>query len=363
MRSPLACIALFAALGSTSSRGAAAPAEVTASVETAPVPHGRDAADDPVIWIHPTDPALSTVMGNDKHGAYEVYDLAGKRLQSLPVDAANTDLRYNFPLGREKIALVAGFSSTKGGLIAWRVNPATRLLEDVTAPGAKVESGGGGLYHHQPTGEFYWFSNHNGTLYQHRLYDDGKGRVTATLVRTFKYGDAAEKAEAAVADDELGVVYYSQEQTGVWKLPADPKAANRPALVDKPRAAGGHLEPDIEGLAIYHRPGGTGYLFVSSQGDNSYVAYTREGDNRYLGAFKIVDGAEVDGTSSTDGIEVTNVPLGPAFPHGLFVAQDGYNMEKGVRVNQNFKLVPFERIAKALGLTIDPSWDPRRPTR
>lgn len=335
------------------------PVPVTASVETAPVPHGRDAADDPVIFIHPVDPALSTVMGNDKHGAYEVYDLTGKRLQSLPIDAANTDLRYNFPLGGTNVTLVAGYSSTKGGLIAWRVNPDTRMLEDITAPGAKVPSGGGCLYHSARTGRFYWFTNNKGTLYQNELYDDN-GRVSARPVRTIKYGSG--ESEAAVADDELGVVYVSAETTGVGQFQAEPDAGDRMVMVDRPVAAGGHLVPDIEGLAIYHQPNGTGYLLVSSQGSNSYVVYTREGDHRFLGAFAIVDGA-VDGTSSTDGIEVTNVPLGPAFPHGLFVAQDGYNVENGVRVNQNFKYVPFERIATALQLKMDPSWDPRKPVR
>src|SRR5690606_28550506 len=29
----------------------------SASVETTPVPHGGGAADDPAIWVHPTDPA------------------------------------------------------------------------------------------------------------------------------------------------------------------------------------------------------------------------------------------------------------------------------------------------------------------
>ena len=41
---------------------------VTATVETEPVPHSGDSADDPAIWIHPTDPAQSTIIGTDKHG-------------------------------------------------------------------------------------------------------------------------------------------------------------------------------------------------------------------------------------------------------------------------------------------------------
>jgi 3-phytase len=98
----------------------------------------------------------------------------------------------------------------------------------------------------------------------------------------------------------------------------------------------------VEGLAIYALPDGTGYLLASSQGNNRFTAYAREGENRYLGSFSIVDG-DVDGCSDTDGIEATSAALGPAFPRGLFVAQDGSNQGG----NQNCKLVPWERIAAA----------------
>ena len=64
---------------------AAGPVEsVGATVETEPVPSGGDAADDPAIWVHPSDPAESTIIGTDKQGGLVVYDLAGKQLQYLP---------------------------------------------------------------------------------------------------------------------------------------------------------------------------------------------------------------------------------------------------------------------------------------
>src|SRR5688572_19273536 len=60
----------------------ATTATVAAAVETEPVPHIGDAADDLAIWIHPTDPALSTIIATDKtpgkegvSGGLVVYDL------------------------------------------------------------------------------------------------------------------------------------------------------------------------------------------------------------------------------------------------------------------------------------------------
>ncbi|MGH9801131.1 MAG: phytase, partial [Blastocatellia bacterium] len=56
---------------------------IHATVETDPVPSGGDAADDPAIWIHPTDPVLSTIIGTNKQGGLAVYDLGGKQIQYL----------------------------------------------------------------------------------------------------------------------------------------------------------------------------------------------------------------------------------------------------------------------------------------
>jgi 3-phytase len=48
---------------------------VAAAGETTPVPHGGDAADDPAIWIHPTDPGQSTIIGSGKVDATKVRTL------------------------------------------------------------------------------------------------------------------------------------------------------------------------------------------------------------------------------------------------------------------------------------------------
>src|SRR5262245_1879694 len=80
---------------------------VTATVETDPVPHGGDAADDPAIWINPNDAAKSTIIGTDKMGGLAVYDLSGKQIQYLSDGKMdNVDLRDGFNLGGQKVAIV-----------------------------------------------------------------------------------------------------------------------------------------------------------------------------------------------------------------------------------------------------------------
>lgn len=48
---------------------------VVPTVETVPVHTSGDAADDPAIWVHPSDPTQSLVIVNNKRGALETYDL------------------------------------------------------------------------------------------------------------------------------------------------------------------------------------------------------------------------------------------------------------------------------------------------
>ncbi len=93
-------------------------------------------------------------------------------------------------------------------------------------------------------------------------------------------------------------------------------------------------------MAIAYGKDGAGYLMVSSQGNHSFVVYRREGNNEFVKKFRIGNGQGVDGCEETDGIDVTTANLGPAFPRGVFVVQDGAN-DKG---NQNFKLVPLQAI-------------------
>ncbi|MCH8201029.1 MAG: phytase, partial [Chloroflexi bacterium] len=79
-------------------------------------------ADDAAIWVHPTDRARSTIIGTDKLGGLVVYDLAGKEIQSLPDgDLNNVDLRHDFPLGGESVALVTAADSTTHRLAIYRV--------------------------------------------------------------------------------------------------------------------------------------------------------------------------------------------------------------------------------------------------
>lgn len=331
---------------------------VTPTLETEPVPYDGDAADDPAIWIHPTDRSQSTIIGTDKQGGLAVYDLDGNEIQYLSLGSINNvDVRYNFPLGEDLIDIVAATNSDTDAILLYRVDPETRQLEDVSA--GLIETNvaplkGLCMYHSWTSGKYYVIvtTYERGDVQQWELVDNGNGKIDAVLVRSFALGS---NVEGCVADDELSYLYLGQEDHGIWKYGAEPQDGEMRELVDTTNGEG-NLVPEVEGLGLYLMDNYDGYLIASSQGSDEFVVYSRE-NNDYLGTFTVVAGNAVDGVTHTDGLDVTSASLGDRFPDGMFVAQDDQNTLP--QAYQDFKLVSWRAIAEALNLEIDSSWNPR----
>ena len=316
---------------------------VVATMQTQTVDTFGDKADDPCIYINPKNNNLSLIIATDKdkkNGGLRVYDVNGKQLQFLADGAMNNvDLRYKFLLGKECVTLVVAGNRTKNSLAVYKINEETNKLENISSRdivvGIKVY--GSCMYKNKKTNKFYVFVNDKqGKVQQWLLFDDGKNKVDAKKVRMFS---VSSQTEGCVADDDIGKLYLSEETVGIWKFDAESSGSYKGKLVDK---IGKNLTADVEGLTIYCADEKTGYLIASSQGNNTYSVYKREGENEFIGSFKIIKGDDIDGTSCTDGIDVTHMPFGEKFVHGLFVAQDGSNS----RGKQNFKCVSWKSIAQ-----------------
>nr|WP_256557558.1 phytase [Lentzea sp. HUAS12] len=196
------------------------------------------------------------------------------------------------------------------------------------------------------------------------------------------------QSEGMVVDKERGLVYISQEGVGIWRAGAD-LVSFAPVLIDKvreygvpatydaesdeciaganPGYGGARLSADVEGLTIYNREDGKGYLIASSQGDSTYAVYDRKPANTYIGSFKVGGSATIDSTENTDSLFVTNLAVGD-FEHGLLLVQDGNDTpdilggDGEVRESTNFKFVPWENVAHSFStpLKIDTDgFDPR----
>ena len=307
----------------------------------------------------------------------------------------NVDLQYGFKLGSQTVDIAVASDRNNDKLAIFQINPnpttAGQYLQDITdssigtlfqaapfeAPySASSRSAYGlALYRSPVTNDSYVFTNRRetGDVAQFKLIDKGNGKIGAERVRNFTVPTTADRdaqLEGMVVDQETGFLYIGQEDVGIWKYQAEPNGSNTGKLIDRVKDLGGtRLEEDVEGLSIYYGKNGTGYLLASSQGNNTFAAYTREGNNDYVGQFAIGNNGGIDSVQESDGADVVNVPVGPNFPNGLFVTQDGSNLPgkvdaDGENISSNFKFVPWENIANAFPtpLNIDTtSYNPRTP--
>jgi 3-phytase len=334
-----------------------APAAVVVAPlrSTVAVPHDPD---DPAIWVNRRDPSKSLIVGTVKvaapDGALAVFGLDGRLRQLLPGPDRpnNVDVEYDLMLkgARTDVAVLTerlgrrlrAYAIAPDGSSVADVSGALRVLEG--APGDEGAPMGIGLYRRPRDGAVFAIiapkaGPRERYLWQYRLHDDGAGRVTATFVRRFGNFSGTGEIEAVAVDDELGFVYYADEDVGIHKWLADP---DRPGA-DRELALFGTTgyERDREGLGIYALPGGKGYIVSVDQlpGESVFHVYRREGEpgrphdhSREVFAFK-------GGADSTDGLDVTSAALGPEFPDGLLVAMNSDS--------RNFLLFRWRDIAAA----------------
>jgi len=243
---------------------------VTAVVETPPLfddEAGGDAdADDPAIWVHPTRPRHSLVLGIAKNGGLRVYDLAGRKVQSIAAPAApgpnneagrfnNVDLVSGFRLGGARVDLAVVTDRGRDQLRVYRIDAAAAVagrppLVDVTAPDAPLlfsrdqsevdeQATGYGLATYQVYGTTYAAVSrrHTTRLGLFRLVAGG-GRVgyrrtaTVDLPASFRLPDGSTwrpctepgedpQVEGMVVDVAAGVLYAAQEDVGLWRIGLD----------------------------------------------------------------------------------------------------------------------------------------------
>jgi 3-phytase len=307
-----------------------APADVVRpDVVTDPV---AGDSDDPAIWIHPTDPTRSLILGTDKGGGLYTFDLDGKiladRTQRGLARPNNVDIEQGVSLGGQVLDVAVVTERDGGRLRIYRLPAVT----SIDGGGLEVFAGetpdrrtpmGVALYHRPSDGALFAIVSRKtgpaeGYLWQYRITDGGNGTVRLEKVRAFGAFSGGEgEIEAIAVDDESGYVYYSDEWGGIRKYAADPDAPNAAAQLATFGTTG--FKEDREGISIYKLDSRTGYILVSDQQANRFRVFPREGtakgphDHPEIAAIPV-------STLESDGSEVTSTPLGPKFPHGLFVA-------------------------------------------
>jgi 3-phytase len=350
--------------------------ETPQTLDTDEAPPGvlQGDSDDPAIWVHPTHPGQSLVLASLKNGGLAVFDLAGQLRQLFAPEEYgafrynNVDLVYNFKLGQIRTDIAVATDRANDTLVVFRIDPVTQTLSDITAgsmPAAIFEDDGIhtaygiATYTSAVSGKNYAFvAKRAGNLVaQLELIDAGDGTVTAEKVRTmelpiFDNEPEDSQPEGMVADPQFKRLYVGMENFGVFRIDAEPDAGS--AFTSILPVDDDLVQADVEGLTIYYGPGEQGYLLVSSQGNNSFIVLDRK-SNDIIGNFQVIANGPLDSVEECDGADVINLNLGPAFPMGLLVVQDGDDDPKVLveddgeleNIATSFKFVPWENVAQA----------------
>lgn len=319
---------------------------LVADFETEPVFSSGDAADDIAILNHPNIKDGSIIIATDKKRGLEIYNTKGEKIYDYPIGRVNNvDLRKGFYLGGKKHTLVMSTNRTDNTITAHILQEKSGILMDVQARPLKsnLKKIYGFAMYKSKTGKMYAFcSGKSGKIEQWEIFEQDK-KVDGKILRTFEVGS---QTEGMAADDSYGKIYIAEENKGLWCYDAEPNSKTKRKKiisVDAPNMAA-----DFEGVTIYKTNEKKGFVILSSQGNNSYAVFDRI-TNQYLGSFRLIDGNEIDGTSDTDGIDVSS-SFGSEHPKGILIAQDGANTENKDTLHQNFKIIDWRKIVKALNL-------------
>lgn len=327
----LACsTVLYAACGSANGNNneKTQPATATTALKPAVVTDQVNYdTDDPAIWINPANASESLIIGTDKdsHGGLFVFNLQGKIIHKIEglQRPNNVDIAYGLMLNGKPVDIAVATERETNKLRIFSL-PDMRAIDNGGIPvfNGEQEQGPMGIaLYTRPSDKaiFAIVGRKSGPsesyLWQYRLTDNGHGQIQAEPVRKFGRYSGKKEIESIAVDNNLGYIYYSDEQYGVHKYYADPEKGNTELALF---ATKGFIS-DHEGISIYPTSDTTGYILVSNQQKNTFMVYPREGKGGRAQDHPLIAEIPVS-TIESDGSDVTSVPLGDRFPKGLFVA-------------------------------------------
>ena len=348
-------------------RPRSAAVEIKPAYATARLPNDPD---DPAVWVHPTDPSRSLIIGTVKvaapAGAVVAYGLDGQIRQMIAgIDRPNNvDVEYGVRLGGQPVDIAVATERLARQLRIFRIDRRDGQLTDLGGtPILRSEQGEAGA----PMGiALYIARTRQRGVRDCRAQDRAAGRLPLAVpplrhrrrpprrhlrstIRAFSASAVRpeNEIEAVAVDDALGYVYYADEANGIHKWHADP---DRPdAGRELAHFARTGFRGDREGVAIYALSDGTGYIVCTDQldGNSEYHVYAREGapgnPHDHSREIAVVRG----GADATDGLEISSAALGPTLPHGIMIAMNS--------TPQNFLVFRWEDVAAAVkpGLQLD----------
>ena len=314
---------------------------------------------DAVIWVHPDQPAYSTVIVADPAAdRLFVYDATGKCLQRVPaINATEVDLRYDVNLGdnRRGDVVVALRRSKFGRLLIYAVDAKTRTLTRLDNNRVYVgDMQAMCLYKSLTSDKLYAVvAETTGAIRYYELIPDEDGGLTKSRERGAHH-QVLGACEGLLADDENAALYVAEKDRCIYRYGAEPDdpAKGKPLVL----ARNDDLGDTMTDMAMYTRADGAGYLLVAGTDAGRICVYDRRDPKRYLGSFV------VRGCDSPATIAAVSVPMLAPFDRGLVVCHDNRRSR-----HTGPRLVPWRKLAGHLQLPDEPKaatpWRPRNAAR
>ena len=316
---------------------------------------------DAAIWVSSVDPTKSLVFATERvqlSGRLYSYSLGGQNVQSsaLMMQPGLVDIKTGFTLGGQTVDLAAVAEAGTALIRFFSIDRSSGVMTDITGftdvfkdrTGDAAIPVGVALYRRSSDNVgFVVVSPKSGPmtnyLYQYRL-DYAAGKINLAYIRQF--GDfstlpvpGSTDVKGLLVDDAAGYLYYSDKSAGIRKYAVDPDAAN----ANQELALFGQSEflGDRNGLAIYGKSDGTGYLLSVDQTPNQsrILFWPRQGAAGSPHTHTLLSTLNLN-ADFIDGIEVTSAPLGSSYPSGLLVVSN--------RSGTNFLYYNWQAIASAL---------------
>ncbi len=301
-------------------------------------------ADDPAIWLHPTNRSRSLIIGTAKDAGLRVYNLSGELVQTISTDSVssgksrfnNVDVQYDFDLNGTKIDIAVASDRGQDVIKIWKINGNSNTpLTDITyanTPKAfptkptrndylnraadtqnpftdQRTAYGLTLYRDVSNNLHYVLVNQRQepVIAQYLLVAQSNNTVSMQFVRDFRFPytykgqdlqqtsstdarlDWSPQFEGMVVDQRSGILYAGQEDVGIWRVnlrtgvaESTPFYETRGSTASTFNNQNSRLARDVEGLTIFYAPNGKGYLLVSSQGGSPQNRTNEPYDNSFL---------------------------------------------------------------------------------
>jgi myo-inositol-hexaphosphate 3-phosphohydrolase len=375
------------------------------------------------LWSHPHYTNRSLIITVVDEVGLAVFDSKGKRVTNLKLDSilpSSISIDYNVFQGFN-FDVISTVDRTSSSLVFFHISEEgviARLGE--TKPLMRgTEITAMCTYRNIRTGDFFAFvlGEDRGRMEQWRIslrQGDVRKVVDTELVRSIEVGSLV---TSCVADTERGVVYFYEQEVGIWRYGASPSHGNHRSVVDTknttsfgPRRLKHGANNQYGGMTIYRAQLARGYLLVTNPGEShgsSVLIYGRGPENRFINRFRVLTSAgskdeasgdlghhpyrrwSISSTTSTytpasssaaateviknrmtsigSGIGVLNSNLGgSSFGKGILVLQ---KVKKASKESDSLELISWEVLANTIGcrsdarkhLIVDPLYDLRVP--